>query len=402
MQLNVKCYVVSSNLGKQRKIGDNIKNYLSTILEDVSLVTSESEIEWDNGRGAIIVVATGGTERLILSILEKIKKPVFLWALPTNNSLPAALEVYSVRRNQIKLYYSKLDNKNIIDKIIKFRNVCNALEKIDKCRLGCIGGIAEWILTSNEKELEKLGIKVVKVKMEELIDELNNIKSVDTEIIINKFGKIEVPEESVVKSLKLYLALRKIIHKYKLSAITLNCFELIKNGMTACLGLSLCNDDGIVAGCEGDLNAAVTMLIVSSLTNNPCWMANVCRFDVEDNTITLAHCTIATKMIDTSKSSLKTHMESGKGVAIDGVLKNTEVTLTRLGNNKMIISLGEIVESSMGDPELCRTQVKVKLKGDVKNFVDNVLGNHLVLAYGDIMEELLDFCKFKGIQPLIL
>jgi len=402
MQLNVKCYVVSSNLGEQRKVGEKVRDYLSTILKDVSLVTNESEIECDDEKVVMIVVATGGTERLILKILEKIKKPVFLWALPTNNSLPAALEVYSVKRNQIKLHYSELHKMDITDKIIKFRNVCNALEKINKCRLGCIGGTAEWILTSNEKELEKLGIKVVKVELEELINELNNIRSVDAKEIINRFGKIEVSEESIVKSLKLYLALKNIIHKYKLSAITLNCFELIKNDTTACLSLSLCNDDGIVAGCEGDLNATVTMLIVSSITNNPCWMANVCRFDVEDNTITLAHCTIATKMIDVSKSSLKTHMESGKGVAINGVLKNTEVTLTRLGNSKMMIALGEIVESSMDDPELCRTQVRVKLKGDVREFIDKILGNHLILAYGDITEELLDFCKFKGFKPLIL
>ena len=56
----------------------------------------------------------------------------------------------------------------------------------------------------------------------------------------------------------------------------------------------------------------------------------------------------------------------------------------------------------MDDPELCRTQVRVKLKGDVKEFIDKILGNHLILAYGDITDELLDFCKFKGIIPLIL
>ena len=114
-QLNIKCYVVSSNLGEQRKVGENIKEYLSTILKDVNLVTNESEIEWADEKVVMIVVATGGTERLILKILEKIKKPVFLWALPTNNSLPAALEVYSVKRNQLHSYYVVRNNVTLFD-----------------------------------------------------------------------------------------------------------------------------------------------------------------------------------------------------------------------------------------------------------------------------------------------
>jgi L-fucose isomerase-like protein len=404
------CFVVSSTLGNQRKIGELVKEGVSSILKDldVKLITDASDCEELEGidYGCTIVVATGGTERLILKILDKIQKPALLWALPSNNSLPSALEVYSkLRHKPIKLFYSPLDASAVAE-VESFVQVCEALEKLSKSKLGCIGGISEWILTSDEKEIEDFGVKIVKIDLNELIDEIKRVDENKAEEIakslIDKFDSVEVPKEEIVKSAKVYLALKRIISRYDLSAITVKCFDLLKEDVTACLGLSLCNDERITAGCEGDLQATLTMMIVSFVTKLPCWMANTCRIDVEENTVTLAHCTIATEMIDPAKSSLKTHRESGKSVAIDGLLKDSDVTLVRFGNGKMLIAPGKIVRSCMNDDGLCRTQAEVKLKGSVEDFIANALGNHVVLAYGNIEQKLLDFCKFKGIKAIVI
>ena len=54
--------------------------------------------------------------------------------------------------------------------------------------------------------------------------------------------------------MRLYRAIKRIVEEEKLSALTLSCFKLIEQtGTTGCLALSLLNDDGIIAGCEGDL-----------------------------------------------------------------------------------------------------------------------------------------------------
>ena len=105
-----------------------------------------------------------------------------------------------------------------------------------------------------------------------------------------------------------------------------------------------------------------------------------------------------------SKATLLPHMESGKCVAIRGLLKNCEVTLVRLGENldKMLIAPGKIIRSDMQEPNLCRTQVEVKLKGSVEDWLTNTLGNHQILVYGNQESKLLDFCKFKGIKALLI
>ena len=67
--------------------------------------------------------------------------------------------------------------------------------------------------------------------------------------------------------MRLYRAIKKVCEEEKLEALTLSCFKLIEQiDTTGCLALSLLNDDGIMAGCEGDLQSIFTLLAVKSLT----------------------------------------------------------------------------------------------------------------------------------------
>lgn len=415
-------FIVSSTVGRQKEIGKQVKEKVSDIFENVQnlkvfdLITTIEDAEkaikrtTDKISGCIIVVATGGTERIIRNISTKIKRPVFLWANPSNNSLASSLEAFSKLRENIpmKLFYSPLNAEQLAE-VKSFIEVCEAINKLGNCRLGCIGEPSKWILTSSTKKIIKqFGPKMIKLKLQDLIDAVEKInidraKNLSKKLMKN-FRRIEVSENDMINATKVYLAMKELISKHDLSAITIRCFDLLSYGCTACLGMSLCNDEGLVAGCEADLQTTITMMVVSFLANQPCWMANTSMIDKDKNTITLAHCTIPTKMIDLSKAALLPHMESGKCVSVRGPLKNSEVTLVRLGGNldKMLIATGRVVRSDMKLPNLCRTQVEVKLKGNVEDWLVNTLGNHQVLVYGNLESKLLDFCKFKGIKPILI
>jgi len=306
-----------------------------------------------------------------------------------------------------KLFYSPIDSRSVKE-IRSFIQVCEAINALENSRIGIVGGTSEWILTSpDEKEIKRFGPELIKIKTEGLINEM---KEIDYERVKNlskklkkQFGHVEVSENDILKAVRVYLATKRLVSKHDLSAITIRCFDLLNHNCTACLGMSLCNDEGLVAGCEGDLQATLTMMIVSFLSGRACWMANIAKIDKDKNIVTLAHCTIATRMIaDLSKATLLPHMESGKGVAVRGPLKKGRVTLVRLGGNldKMLIARGETIRSDMQEQDLCRTQVEVQLEGNVEDYLANALGNHQILAYGDLEQELLDFCKFKGIESI--
>ena len=95
--------------------------------------------------------------------------------------------------------------------------------------------------------------------------------------------------EDMIKAMRLYRAIKRIVEEERLSAITLSCFRLIdQTGTTGCLALALLNDEGIIAGCEGDLQSVFTMLAVKVLTGKNSFMANPSMINARTNEIILA------------------------------------------------------------------------------------------------------------------
>lgn len=416
--------VVSSKVGRQEEIGKKLVKKISVLTRNVKnlkllgLINDTHSVEKitkevrSEVSGCIIAVSTGGTERIIREFSFKLNKPILIWANQSNNSLPSSLEAFSKLKGKvpIKIFYSEI-NKKALSEIKHFLKVCEAKERLEKYNIGCIGKPTKWPLTlENKKAIKKLGPEVKVLKLEELVKELNKVDFREIEesynFLMKKFRKVEVSKKEVLKAIRVYLAMKKLALKNNLSALTINCFDLLKFNFTACLGVSLNNDEGLVVGCEADLQAVLTMIIVYLISGKRCWMANTCRIDENKNTITLAHCTIPTQLISNLKKTILTsHMESGKCVALKGPLEKGEVTLVRLGGNnldKMVIAIGRVVRSNMENQNLCRTQAEIKLKGKVEKLIANSLGNHLILVYGDLKRDLIDFCKFKNIKPIII
>ena len=410
--------VVSSAEWGQKEVGERVKDEVSALLHDLEGLTISGPIYdiesaqdiskklEDTISGCVLLVATGGTEKIAWTISKTIDVPMLLWASPSNNSLASSLELFAALKDfPIKLLYSPLSPSSIKE-IRSFSIISETIMEMKKSRIGVVGGVSDWILTSSGEELKRFGPELVVIDTLDLLDEMKMVDELEAKTVFRQlkdgFGRIEVSEKEMIEAVRVYLAMRKLVSKRNLSAITIRCFDLLKNDCTACIGMGLCNDDLIPAGCEGDLQAILTMVVVSSLASEPCWMANVARID--KNRITLAHCTISTRMIsDLAGATLVHHMESGKGVAIRGPMKEGEVTLARIGRNldKMSLAKGRIVKTDMRDPDLCRTQVEIELEGNAQDYLTNALGNHQIIVYGDLTEGLADFSRFKGIEAII-
>ena len=148
-------------------------------------------------------------------------------------------------------------------------------------------------------------------------------------------------------------------------------------------GPFLLNDEGVVAGCEGDVPAALAMLWVRCLLGKPSWMANPARLDAAAGTLTLAHCTVPRTIVTATRED--THFESGLGRALAGEVPPGPVTLLRLGGtglDRLWLAEGEVVASG-SESDLCRTQATVSLPpGVVEGLLSGPLGNHVVLVPG--------------------
>ena len=309
---------------------DEINNFL--VQEDLLIVENAKDALFN-----IVLIGSGGTENLFLKQLKEDDEPIVILSTSRNNSLPACLEIKTYLENHNKLCFLLAGDENHIANMIKhIATIISAYKSVKDNRLGLIGGASSWLIASPvEPKVIYTNFKqnIIKIKMSELEEliaqeekEMLDLKHINhsNELI----AKAE-NQEDLEMALVIYNALKKLVSKYRLNGLTIRCFDIIKKYKnTACLALALLNEEGITAGCEGDIHSLVTMHIVNSLTNRSSFMANPSKFNYEDQSVMLAHCTVPLNMVTSFK--LMTHFESGLGIGIKGELPEGRITLCKI------------------------------------------------------------------------
>ena len=183
---------------------------------------------------------------------------------------------------------------------------------------------------------------------------------------------------------RLYEALKVIVEKYSLNGFTIRCFDLLSTiHNTGCIALAKFNAQGIVATCEGDIPAMLSMAVSQALTGVAGFQANPARINPETGEMLVAHCTIPFNMLE--RYELDTHFESGIGVAICGYMQPGPITIFKLaGNGARHFAAEGTLLRSQSEPNLCRTQQVIKLadKDATKYFLTNPIGNHHIIIPG--------------------
>ncbi|WFO74740.1 hypothetical protein J4526_06575 [Desulfurococcaceae archaeon MEX13E-LK6-19] len=379
-----------------RRYRDKIEPYVDEVFD---LVTRPQDVP--RGFDAyVVLVVTGGSEHIALEIANE-DKPVLLIAHDRMNSLPATLEAYSKLREENKLVWIASLEDPVYD-VKSFVKAVKAWMKLRGARIGVIGGVSHWLVYSRVERdsLKKLGIELVEIPLDKLIELINSISDEETsqyvDKIINNAIDVRVPRESVVKAVKVYIALKKLVEEYNLAGFTIKCFDLIlRHNVSACLALAMLNSEGIIAGCEGDVPAAITMLISQLLTGYTGFLANVAW--ILDDEIQLAHCTIAFNLVE--NYSLDTHFETNKSVGVEGYVKTKRVSLIKISPklDRLRVIVGDLITGEPISRMLCRTQVVVKTSNSRK-ILDDPMGNHYIVVPEDIKNEAKFFAHLARLK----
>lgn len=372
---------------------DEINNYLMD--EDLIITEKARDPLFD-----IILIGSGGTESLFLKRLKDLKEPIVILSTSRNNSLPACLEIKTYLENHNKLCFLLSGAENHIANMLKhIATIINAYRSIMDNNLGLIGGASSWLIASpiDPKAIyNNFKIKVVKIKMKELEELISETEQEMIDIdevphaneLMNKFDNKSTLHEAIV----FYLSLKKLVKKYNLKGLTIKCFDLLKKYQnTACLALALLNEEGITAGCEGDMPSLITMHITYALTGRSSFMANPSKFNYEENSLMLAHCTVPLNMC--SSYSLTTHFESGLGIGIKGEMPEGRITICKIAPDYSLdntICMPASIKESVNIPGYCRTQIIVSLGEEgLLDILKASFGNHLIVSYGDVYQDLI-------------
>jgi L-fucose isomerase and related proteins len=395
----IAVYTITSGLHDEAAVSRLSDAFLSGIFPDGDFIFRGSDFS-DFGTHTLdlIYVRTGGAEGIFKALLpEMLARGIERYYLLTSgksNSLAASLEILSYLRQQgLKGEVLHGADAYVAERIRLLASVQNARARLKDMRVGVIGQPSDWLIASRADPialLDKLGVRMVEVPMEELLVEIDKAAGEPAPAEQEMARKVR---DAYPGAVKIYNALKVLVERHRLDAFTLRCFDLLTTvGNTGCLALSCFNSEGVPASCEGDVPALVSMMISHALTGVSGFQANPAQIDAKTGRVLFAHCTIPFNMVEDWQ--FDTHFESGIGVGIHGVFPEGPVTVFKVSGDlkRHFIAEGELIGNQY-EPNLCRTQVILQLKPeDARYFLTDPIGNHHIIIPGRckaVLEELL-------------
>jgi len=394
--MNIAIYTLTSELHDEQAVGAVTREFLDSL--DVTYELKGNDYaDYGSHSLSLIYVRTGGTEgifkRLLPELQNKSEQPIYLLTSGKSNSLAASMEILSyLRQNNIKGEIIHGAPDYISKRIRLLEQVGEARKKLKGCRLGIIGEPSDWLIASHadkESVKKQLGIELVDIPMQALLDVI-----AVTPLLSES---IQSSNDAVAKSLpgacQIYDALKVLVAKERLQGFTIRCFDLLTSVLnTGCLALARLNAEGVVAGCEGDAPAMLSMMIAQALFGVSGFQANPASINPETGEMVFAHCTIPFNIVE--RYEFDTHYESGIGVGIRGYMKEGPVTIFKVSGDlsRHFIAEGELLRNQ-AKPDLCRTQQVIQLSDPSKAsyFLTDPIGNHHIILPGHHQELLEEF-----------
>ena len=436
MQINLS--LISSSLHNITELSQKRMEVIEALkaLGDVSIFKNSSPASCgiESATGEIVNVAyilTGGTESLFIKLFgENCSRlgNIIIISDAYHNSLAASQEICTWLYNNgvqhrhihIPLHspdatLNRLPTLLCAESPAPQRCECNAgvaatsteaatadalVKALGGCTIGLIGEASPWLIASGiDKEAlsKRCGVSFREISIGTLADKYLGYRELWKTHTLSAGARAELDEvlcrfscslegerttEDLSDAAIMYLALASICKEEHLDAVTVKCFDLLSScKTTACLALALLNDNGIIAGCEGDIPSICTMLAVYKALGKPSFMANPASIDSDNLSIDFAHCTIPTVMVESC--TLPSHFESGIGIGINGEVPLGNYTLCKLSGKTLERSLicnGRLVKGEYLSNR-CRTQVRFifESKAEFDAFCKARVGNHIIL-----------------------
>jgi len=278
----------------------------------------------------------------------------------------------------------------------------------------------EKVYLSNLKQI--FGTELIVIPQIELFKEMNKIKDNEGKKVSEKWikeaeGIKGTNEEEILKSAKLYLAMKNLMGKYNCGAITTEGYTVFANykkGVIPSQGLpssQFCTD-GIVATSETLIDSLITQQLGLYIIGSTGFNGDYIIDPITDVCI-IGHCECPFNPYGDERKipyiirNLPLWEENKGGACVQVKLPiNEVVTVVKISmyKKKISVSTGKTVSGEElfegWDDILCRTKLAIKTnaKALLKNLDWKTFGNHRVAFYGDYRQKIKDLAKLIGFE----
>ncbi len=387
--MNTAIYTLTSPLHDKAAIEASSRAFLEKLNLSPQMLAGDDYSTYGSHALDLIYVRTGGTEGqfrdLLPRLVEQSRRPFYLLTSGESNSLAASIEILSHLREKGARGEILHGLPEFVSRRIQLLAQAGEVRmKLAGCRLGVIGAPSDWLIASQVDRPavhNQLGIEIIDISMQELLREIETAPEVTASKKMTELAQSGKVSAALPMALRIHSALKRIVERHRLSGFTLRCFDLLSAVQnTGCLALAMLNAEGIVASCEGDVPALLSMTIAGAMLGVSGFQANPSRVNPDSGLILLAHCTIPLNMV--KRYEFDTHYESGLGIGIRGYMKEGPVTLFKVSGDlsRHYAEEGMLIRNQ-SYANLCRTQQIIQLRDREKTryFLTDPIGNHHIV-----------------------
>jgi L-fucose isomerase len=317
--------------------------------------------------------------------------------------------------------FGEPEDPDVLSAIVSYCRAAMVVDDLSRSKAVVIGGKTMGMVTAHvdfSQVKDLFGTEIEHVDMLRPYLEAQKVPAQKVKAkmawVKKTYGAVNVSDEILERSIRLYITLKEMMEQEGYAFGGFKCQpEFIGNYVSGCMPISLLIDDGIMIGCEADMNAALTMRILHLLTDGPALFGDVNDLDMNTGVLRIVNCgtfasTMASSPKDVEWNPQYDYMGEKSGACPTFCCKEGPVTIARLSRVAGSYVLHIATGTAFTQPKETFKEARdrwphafIQLDGDPHFFLQHTRSNHLHMVYGNIVSELLDFCEILGIEPIL-
>lgn len=327
-----------------------------------------------------------------------------------------------------RFVYGAADDPDTVEKIVSYARAAHMKNWLNLATIGTFGGrgMGQTCGAADPSQwMRMFGIDIDSRDTAELVRTAESISQAEIASVNTRLQKLfeRAPDPTVVneRSIRLYLALRKVVEKEQFDFYTIQSFPGLGDNYSAtCFAQSMMLEDGCGTSTLGDFNTALTVLLLTKLSKERVYYGDLQHIDTRTKEIKIigdGACppSLAGKLgpAGFAEHGIPTEGEAG-GLSVKLICKVGEGVLARLGRVngefQMVITRATVFEPpaeqvasrlhECGIPFWPHGFVTAHCNMDA--LLQNWTNEYACLGYGShIFPALVEFCALTGIRTIL-
>jgi len=327
-----------------------------------------------------------------------------------------------------KFVYGGADEEDEVERVVSYVRASHLKNFLNFSTIGTFGGrgMGQTCGVADPSQwMRMFGVDIDSRDTTQLLKTAEGITSGEIEAFEPRLKKLfgQVPERTPVneRSIRLYLALRKVVDEEKFDFYTIQSFPGLGDDFSAtCFAQSMMLEDGTGTSTLGDFNTAMSTLLLTMLSSERVYYGDLQHIDKKNGEIKIigdGACppSLAGKLGPAGFAVHGIPTEGGAGgLSVKLICKVGEGVLARLGRVKGEFHM-VIVPVSIFEPPADRLKERLDESGipfwphgfvtahcNMEDLVQHWTNEYACLGYGtDLLPVLVEFCHMTGIKPIV-